>query len=87
MPSIDTDPQSLRDVRAALQRCQTDIERSVNQVRGVLRSAHWNDDRRKQFEQELETLLRSLSSFGRQADEMKSYLARKADELDRFLQR
>ncbi|KQQ05737.1 MULTISPECIES: hypothetical protein [unclassified Rathayibacter] len=85
MPHVDADPQSLRDVRAALTRCQNDIDKSLASVRSTVKSAHWNDDRRRQFDRDLEGLLGQISTFSRKADDLKSYLGRKADELDRFL--
>jgi len=85
MARVDADPQSLRDVRASLARCQTDIDKALGSVRGTLKGAHWNDDRRRQFERDLESFIGSISAFTRQADDLKNYLGRKADELDRFL--
>lgn len=87
MAKVDADPQSLRDLRNSLQRGQTDIDRAVNGIRSALSAANWHDERRRQFERELEGVLASLRTFSRQADDMKSYLGRKADQLDQFLSR
>ncbi|RKR76286.1 hypothetical protein [Frondihabitans australicus] len=85
MAGVIADPKDLRNVRSALDRCQKDIDRALAQVRGTLRSANWRDDRRVKFEKDLESLLGSIARFSKDADELKTYLGRKADELDRFL--
>ncbi len=87
MSKVNADPQALRNVRSAIHQGQTDIERAVANMRSALRSADWNDERRRQFEQDLEGLLGSLKAFSARADEMKSHLDRKANQLDQFLQR
>lgn len=85
MSKVQADPRALREVRASIDRGQQDIARAVNAMRASLKKADWHDERRRAFEQDLEQVLRSLSTFNGKADDLKRYLSRKADELDRFL--
>ncbi|MET4619848.1 hypothetical protein ABIE18_001284 [Arthrobacter sp. 2762] len=87
MARVNADPESLRALRDALRRGQEDISRAVEGMRGSFKSAQWNDDRRTQFERELEGFLSSVTAFSKEADELKEYLSRKADDLDRYLGR
>lgn len=87
MAQVNADPESLRQVRASIDRFQKDLDRSIAQVRGSLRGAKWNDERRRDFERDLEKLLNSIAAFSKNADQLKAHLARKADDLDRFLAR
>lgn len=85
MAGVVADPRSLRELRSAIQRSQTDIDRAAQAMRTALKNTNWNDDRRRQFERNMEGFLSSLTNFAKQADEMRAYLGRKADELDRYL--
>ncbi len=85
MAKVDADPQSLRNLRSSISRGRTDIDRAIAGMRSALKNTHWNDDRRRQFEQDLEALLQSVSGFVQKTDGFETYLTRKADDLDRYL--
>lgn len=85
MSRVNANPESLRSLREAIGRGQDDIKRATDGMRGAFRSAEWSDERRNQFERELESFLNSVTSFSKEADELKQYLGRKADELDAYL--
>jgi hypothetical protein len=87
MSRVSANPESLRNLRDAIRRGQDDITKAVDGMRGAFRGAEWSDERRNQFERELESFLNSVTSFSKEADELKEYLTRKADQLDTYLGR
>lgn len=87
MAGVNADPDSLRKLRADIDRTQNDIKQAIARTRGSLRSARWQDAAKDKFERELEQTLKSLEAFDRNANQLKSHLDRKARELDDFLRR
>lgn len=87
MPQVDADPEALRKLRAELQRSQNDIKAAVQRIRSALKSTHWNDTVREQFERDLDQTLRVLNKFDADAAQLSAYLNKKASELDIFLRR
>ncbi|MBP2214780.1 MULTISPECIES: hypothetical protein [Rhodococcus] len=87
MAGVNADPSSLRTLRADIDRTQREIKQAIARTRGALRSAQWKDSMKDQFERELESTLRTLDAFDRNADQLKAHLDRKARELDQYLGR
>lgn len=87
MSKVIADPASIRELASAIQRGQTEIDRTLQNMRAALTRTDWSDERRRQFEQQLESFLRSVASFAKQTDDMRDYLGRKATELEQYLAR
>ncbi len=85
MPQVNASPESLRKLKSDLQTSQNEIRQAVQRIRSSLKSTQWNDQVRRQFEQNLEQTLRVLNKFDAEATTLQAYLNKKANELDNFL--
>jgi uncharacterized protein YukE len=83
----DANSDDLRKLARELDRATGDIKTALSRLDSVLRSAHWNDSTRRQFENDFSAVTAAARQFGDKTGPLKQYLDRKARELDQYLSR
>lgn len=84
MSSIQANPDSLRKLKSDIDRSQREINQAIARIRSSLRAAEWRDSVKDQFERDLEQVLRSVSAFDKNADQLKRYLDKKVQILQSY---
>ena len=88
MPQAVVDPEELRQFARHLKKFNTDLRERFSSLSNDLNAlgATWRDQEHKKFCQSFEEHLKMLSRFLEQSDQHVPYLARKADQIDDYLQ-
>ena len=83
MTAVDANAEDLRRLAHALEAYKKEVIGSASKVRGALRSAKWNDNRKTQFESRLNDVQKRLDSFmNGEVDQMVKSLRAYAHQLD-----
>lgn len=84
---IDTDPAALLAMARELKNASSSIDGSIRKVRSALNGSHWNDNVRRDFEKNLDSIARMAKQIESVSDESQRMLNRKAQQLQQYLGR
>jgi hypothetical protein len=87
MPQAVVDPEELRQFARHLKKFNTDLRERFGSLSNELSAlaVTWRDQEHKKFCQQFEEHLKMLGRFLELADRHVPYLARKADQIDEYL--
>jgi uncharacterized protein YukE len=87
MAQAVVDPEELRQFARHLKKFNTDLRERFSSLNNELTAlaATWRDQEHKKFCQQFEEHLKMLSRFLELSDRHVPYLARKADQIDEYL--
>jgi uncharacterized protein YukE len=88
MPQAAGDPEELERFAHALQQFIDSLADAVGSLNGAFASLGdtWQDEKRKRFEEDYNTLVQQLHQFSASAEEQVPYLATLASRLRDYLQ-